>query len=73
MTHSASALPSDDTPQSPRDKRWLGLLLCTVSSIATLTVVVFVAIQIFSFTQDETLAKDIESLQNFSTAAGSSD
>jgi hypothetical protein len=48
-------------------------MLCTLSSVATLTLVVFLASQIVSFTQDDTLAKDIEELQNFSTAAGASD
>ena len=70
MTHSASTLPSDGQPRSPRDKRWLGVLLCATSSIATLVVVVFVAIQAVSFVQDEILARDIEGLADFSTAAG---
>jgi hypothetical protein len=73
LAQSFPALPSGDQPQLPRSKRMLGLMLCTLSSVATLTLVVFLASQIVSFTQDDTLAKDIEELQNFSTAAGASD
>ena len=71
MTHSASTLPSDDLSQSPRDKRWLGVLLCAASSIATFALVDFLAVQTVSFVQDDILAMDTDGLADFSTSAGS--
>ncbi len=58
--------------QFPYKKR-LGILLCTVSSIMTLAFIFILASHIVSFKQDDMIAEDIDSLQNFSTAAGSSE
>ena len=73
MPHSASVSSSDSQPQVSRDKRGLGLFLCMVSSVVTITVVVAMAVQFDYFVKDGVVAEDIEFLQNFSTAAGSTD
>lgn len=72
MTDATSTSPSDDQ-QSSRDRRGLGFALCVGSSLATLAIVAFLASKIVFFVEGDTFAKDTEGLENFSTAAGSSE
>jgi len=62
---------SAGAPIIVRDKRRLGLLLVTISSLASLAIVGFFVVQIVFSLLDDQIAKEANDLENFPTAAGS--
>jgi len=55
-----------------RDKRRVGFLLVAASSVVTLVLIAVFAFQMIA-SDDDMIAKDVEKLEKFSTAAGSND
>jgi hypothetical protein len=66
----ASKISSDSSSSIVRDKRGLGLLLVSVSSVLSLAIVGLVAAQLMVNSPEDMMAIEAEALQNFTTAAG---
>ncbi len=60
-----------DVPELARDKRGLGLMLISVSSIVSMAIIGVVAAQLAHSVFGDNLDSKAQELENFSTAAGS--
>ncbi len=52
------------------DKRWLGVLLCTVSALLTLALGGFIANSVLNKADSNMVAEDVPALERFQPAAG---
>lgn len=74
MTSNSGNLPSppelEPVPEVVRDRRGMGMLLCGISSVASIAIVIAVAIQFLAPSNAEILADDGEQLPSITTASG---